>query len=354
LSNLVHRDPASVLRDIKEPNAMINPDYVAYNVRLRDGGDLTGFVRTQTSDSLRIVGSDGKQQLVRRDDVSDMRPSAISLMPTALLEGLKEQQVRDLMTFLLQEPPERSRADVEEVLGQHTNRPIDPQQRANALNIVLVVSKQDHGPGQHDYPTWQKKWTVLLGQTPGIIVTSAWEWPTQEQWRSADVMVFYFWNHDWNAERYQQLDDYQTRGGGVVMFHSATIADQEPEKLAERIGLAAQPGPTKYLHTPILLRFVAPTNHAITQGFKQLNLLDEPYWPMFGDTNRIEVLAAADVEGAARPLVWTFQKGTGRVFASIPGHYDWTFDDPLFRILALRGVAWAAGAPVWRFDNLSL
>ena len=35
LSNLIHRDPASVLRDIKEPNAAINPDYVAYNVRLR-------------------------------------------------------------------------------------------------------------------------------------------------------------------------------------------------------------------------------------------------------------------------------------------------------------------------------
>jgi type 1 glutamine amidotransferase len=221
------------------------------------------------------------------------------------------------------------------------------------LNIVLVASKQDHDPGQHDYPTWQKKWFSMLGQAPGINITNAWEWPTQEQWRSADVMVFYFWNHDWSAERYQQLDDYQTRGGGVVVFHSATIADNEPEKLADRIGLAAQPGPTKYLHTPLLLRFVAPTNHAVTHGFKQLNLLDEPYWPMFGDTNQIEVLAAADVDGEARPLVWTFQKGKGRVFASIPGHYDWTFDDPLFRILALRGVAWAAGEPVSRLDRQS-
>jgi type 1 glutamine amidotransferase len=341
------------MRDIKEPNALINPDYVAYNVRLRDGGELTGFVRAQTSDSLRIVGSDGKEQLARLDDVSDMRPSAISLMPSALLEGLKDEQVRDLMTFLLHEPPTRSRADVEAVLGQHTNRP-NEQQPANPLNIVLVISKQDHGPGQHDYPTWQRKWFALLGHAPGINVTNAWEWPTQEQWRSANVMVFYFWNHDWSAERYQQLDDYQARGGGVVVFHSATIADKEPEKLAERIGLAAQPGPTKYLHTPILLRFVASTNHAVTHGFKQLNLLDEPYWPMFGDTNRIEVLAAADVDGEARPLVWTFRKGKGRVFASILGHYDWSFNDPLFSILALRGVAWAAGEPIWRFDNLSL
>ena len=72
---------------------------------------------------------------------------------------------------------------------------------------------------------------------------------------------------------------------------------------------------------------------------------------MFGSTNQIEVLASAEVEGQARPLVWTYSKGKGRVFASIIGHYTWTWDDPLFRILALRGVAWAAGAPVGRFDD---
>ena len=72
---------------------------------------------------------------------------------------------------------------------------------------------------------------------------------------------------------------------------------------------------------------------------------------MIGNTNRVEVLAAAEVDGQERPLVWTFEKGKGRVFASIPGHYTWTFDDPLFRILALRGVAWAADEPVARFDS---
>ena len=191
-----------------------------------------------------------------------------------------------------------------------------------------------------------------MDRPPGVTATDAWEWPTEEQWRKSDLVVFYFWNHDWSAERYRQLDDYQARGGGVVVFHSATIADKEPEKLAQRIGLAAQPGPTKYLHTPIILNFVAPTNHVITRGFKQLDLLDEPYWPMFGDTNRIEVLAAAEVDGQARPLVWTFQKGKSRVFGSITGHYTWTFDDPLFQILALRGMAWAAGEPVGRLERL--
>jgi type 1 glutamine amidotransferase len=30
------------------------------------------------------------------------------------------------------------------------------------------------------------------------------------------------------------------------------------------------------------------------------------------------------------------------VFGSIPGHYNWTFDDPLYRVIVLRGIAWAA------------
>lgn len=352
LSNLVHRDAASVLRDIKEPNATINPDYVAYNVHLRAGSDLTGFVRTQTGNSLRVVGSDGKEQLVRRDDVTGMQPSVVSLMPNGLLEGLNDSEVRDLMTFLLNEPPTHSRAEVDAVLRQHGHEATDTKPALKLLNIVLVASKQDHGPGQHDYPAWQKKWMPLLGQSPGVIATEAWEWPTQEQWHKADVVVFYFWNHDWSAERYQQLDDYQSRGGGVVVFHAATIADKDPEKLAARIGLAAQPGPTKYLHTPFTLNFMAPKDSNLTGRFKQLKLLDEPYWPMIGDTNRIEVLATAEMEGQAHPLLWTFQKGPGRVFASIPGHYAWTLDDPLFRALALRGVAWAAGEPTERFDSL--
>ena len=353
LSNLVHRDAASVLRDIKDPTATLHPDYVAYNVWLRDGSNITGFVRAQTGNVLCVVGSDGKEQVVQRLDVTDLRPSTVSLMPTGLLEGLKESQVRDLLTFLLHGPPSRTRADVTAVLRQTAQESTIPPSPMKPLNIVLVASKQDHGTGQHDYPAWQKSWTTLLGQAPGVTATSAWEWPAAEQWRAADVIVFYFWNHDWSAERYRQLDDYQARGGGVAIFHAATIADKEPEKLANRIGLAAQPGPTKYLHAPTVLEFIAPTNHAITRGFKRLNLLDEPYWPMFGDTNRIEVLASADIEGKAHPLIWTYQTGKGRVFASIPGHYTWTFEDSLFRILALRGVAWAAGEPASRFDPLS-
>ena len=58
-------------------------------------------------------------------------------------------------------------------------------------------------------------------------------------------------------------------------------------------------------------------------------------------------------EAAPIPLLWNRQTGKGRVHVNILGHYNWTFNDPLFRILLLRAIAWAAKEPVDRFNDLA-
>ena len=82
--------------------------------------------------------------------------------------------------------------------------------------------------------------------------------------------------------------------------------------------------------------------------------MDESYWQLVGDQKNIQLLATGSEEESPQPLMWTREQGAGRVFVSIPGHYTWTFDDPLFRVIALRGLAWAAGEPVGRFEGLAL
>jgi type 1 glutamine amidotransferase len=57
-------------------------------------------------------------------------------------------------------------------------------------------------------------------------------------------------------------------------------------------------------------------------------------------------------DGAPQPQLWVREHGQGRVFASIVGHFTWTFDDPLYRILLLRGMAWSARQPLDRFAEL--
>jgi putative heme-binding domain-containing protein len=351
LDILISRSSAAVLRDIKEPNVSINPDFVAYNASWRDE-ELTGFIRAQDESGLRIVGADGKEHAVPRAEIKTLRVSSVSLMPTGLLDGATDGEVRDLLTFLLHAPPVRTREQIPEALAP------SPSQSAVAnqpMSIVLVASKQDHGPGQHDYPAWQTSWHALLKQSPHTQITDAWEWPGAEQFQTANVLVFYFWNHDWNADRLRQVDEFLARGGGVVLLHAATIADNEPEQLVARFGLAAQPGPTKYLHAPLDLKIVAPANHPITGKLPpRIRFLDEPYWPMFGDLKKVEVLATTELDGNDWPLMWTFQNGKGRVFASILGHYTWTLDDPVFRMLVFRGIAWAGGADAARFEKLAM
>src|SRR5262249_48192513 len=46
LSNLAHRDYASVLRDVREPSYAVNPDFLSYNVATADGRVLSGTVRS--------------------------------------------------------------------------------------------------------------------------------------------------------------------------------------------------------------------------------------------------------------------------------------------------------------------
>ena len=121
--------------------------------------------------------------------------------------------------------------------------------------------------------------------------------------------------------------------------------------LARRIGLAWQGGVCKFRHGPVDLKLEPGP---LTAGLGPLHLVDESYWNLVGDAHDCQVLATAVEDGAARPLVWTRTQDKGRVFVCIPGHFTWTFDDPLFRLLCLRGICWAGGQPPDRLSNLAL
>jgi putative heme-binding domain-containing protein len=105
LSNLIHRDYASVMKDIQQPSAAINPDAVAYNVHLKDGEMVTGVPLKDSAAEMVLGGVDGKPITIARDRIAESKASSLSLMPEGLLQGMSGQQVKDLMTFLLR-PPE--------------------------------------------------------------------------------------------------------------------------------------------------------------------------------------------------------------------------------------------------------
>ncbi len=105
LSNLVERDYASVLRDIEQPSATINPDYPLYTFELRGERVVQGVIVSSTAEELRVGGITGAITAIPSADIITIHAMATSLMPEGLITAFSPAQRRDLMTFLLTRAP---------------------------------------------------------------------------------------------------------------------------------------------------------------------------------------------------------------------------------------------------------
>ncbi len=289
-------------------------------------------------------------------------------------------------SWAVEAPKPRSRSEVEAVLAKAPKPPA--RRKLRELNVVLVAFKKDHGPDEHDYPLWQKRWAVLLGGkkagqekqvnlygpapkeqkkalagAPKVQVSTAYGWPSAEQFKKADLIAMFCYVQ-WDEQKLEQMQEFLSRGGGVAVMHPAVIVPKDKDlsdQLAKLIGLAWEPDSTRWRHGHMDLKLISP-DHPICVGLPEtIHVLDEPYWPLKGDPGKITVLVTSDEtvskdseETRPEPMFYIYEYGKGRVFNCIVGHYTWTFDDPYFRTLMLRGMAWAAGESPYRFDQLVL
>jgi type 1 glutamine amidotransferase len=347
-----------VLRDIAQPSAAINPDFITYMVELKNGKVLVGVVRGEAG-KLILGEQTGKEYVIAQADIESLTPLPTSTMPEGLDKALGPEKLRDLLTFLLTEPLRPAPLERDGAPLPRTKAEVDaalqgsapPAGKLKPLRILLAAGPKDHGPGEHDYPLWQRRWRMLLSLAEGVSVDESFGWPTPEQFRWADVVVMYSHNPGWAAGKAKDLDAFLERGGGLVFIHYAIDGHAAGAELAQRIGLTWNGDASKFRHGPLEVDFTG-SKHPITRGLGKVSFIDESYWNLQGDLKTVEVLGTGMEEGKAWPLFWTRALGKGRVFVSVPGHYTWTFDDPLFRLLLLRGIAWTAGESVDRFNAL--
>lgn len=275
--------------------------------------------------------------------------SVLSLLAVISLSCLAsgEEQSYNMPEYAKGElPPARSQAEVDKLLADS-----QVDEKAKPLRVVLVAGPKDHKVGEHDYPNWQKVWSRMLSLQKQTEIETAWEFPEPEQIENADVLVFYQRGR-WNDERAAAMDPFLARGGGAVYIHWAVDGRGGEHEMAKRIGLASLGGAIGYRHGPLKIDFSHNPDHPISRNLTEVDWVDESYWRLRGDPAKITLLGTGIEEGEPRPLFWTVEHGRGRVFVSIPGHYMWTFDDPIFRAVLLRGIAWAGHRNVDRFNEL--
>jgi putative heme-binding domain-containing protein len=105
LSDIAAKGRAEIYRSIAAPSATIEPDYTTYAVATRDGKVLSGVVRAEGPDAIKVTDTNAKATTVRRDQIQEIRPSATSIMPPGLAAALGDSAVRDLIAYLTNPPP---------------------------------------------------------------------------------------------------------------------------------------------------------------------------------------------------------------------------------------------------------
>jgi putative membrane-bound dehydrogenase-like protein len=89
-----------LLGNIVDPSAIVNKDYRMSVVRHADGRVLSGIIVSQ--DDARVVLQMAKEKLtILREEINQIAPSTLSVMPDGILQPLSAEQIRNLVAYLM-------------------------------------------------------------------------------------------------------------------------------------------------------------------------------------------------------------------------------------------------------------
>jgi putative heme-binding domain-containing protein len=143
---------ADILLAILRPNAAINPNFLAYEVTLRDGRELSGMVRGENAGGLTVVQAGGLTETVLRRDMESIRALDDSLMPEGLEAGLPPQDMVDLVAWLRGGAPGLFGSAGEEAMRRAR---ADYRRRA-PRGLERVLRSEEILP----YPSWLGRWPM--------------------------------------------------------------------------------------------------------------------------------------------------------------------------------------------------
>jgi putative heme-binding domain-containing protein len=94
------RTERDLLESIVFPNASFVRGYEPVYVRTQDGKTFNGILRKDAPDEIILVPAADKEERIAREDIDEMRPGRISVMPSGLDQQLSRQELADLVAFL--------------------------------------------------------------------------------------------------------------------------------------------------------------------------------------------------------------------------------------------------------------
>ncbi|HWP48799.1 MAG TPA: c-type cytochrome [Candidatus Limnocylindrales bacterium] len=101
LSKIGRRSPDYIRESILKPSAVIVSGFETTVITTKDGRNITGIKKAEDDSSVELATADGKLQAIPKGEIQQTIISKTSLMPNNYSELLNEQQLNDLLAYLL-------------------------------------------------------------------------------------------------------------------------------------------------------------------------------------------------------------------------------------------------------------
>ena len=98
-------DRHGILREILDPSYKIDPKYAVKVVIDIDGKTTSGIVTAEDKDSISILVNPEvpKPKVIKKDDIEEIVPSSVSMMPKALLDKFTRDEVLEILNYITPE-----------------------------------------------------------------------------------------------------------------------------------------------------------------------------------------------------------------------------------------------------------
>ena len=151
---------------------------------------------------------------------------------------------------------------------------------------------------------------------------------------SFSALVLYFHHKKISTEALAKLDEFVSKGGGVLGIHSATASFKEEERYFEILG-------GRFVgHGKVESFKVKRLKEDVFAGIDDFVVRDELY--LHELQTGIDVHFTAQHDGKDVPAVWTYQYGKGRVCYAVPGHTTSTMKNTTYQQVLKRGLEWVS------------
>src|SRR5690606_2696746 len=98
-----NQPPDALLLHILVPNYEVYPTYQSIVVRTKGGGAFSGWVVSETDNSLTLRTAFGTDEAILRSNIESLTNSGLSLMPNGLEQTMTKDELANLIAYLREE-----------------------------------------------------------------------------------------------------------------------------------------------------------------------------------------------------------------------------------------------------------